>query len=277
MKIKQIPELSKIKSLTQKHYKPIGAIFIFAFLGLSLPLSSASSTCSKTTFYAHRGLNNSTHTENTLRAFESAISKGASAIEGDMQVTADGAWVFMHDDTIDRTTDKTGRVSERNLKFIKKAKTADGRAAGVPTVDEFVERFVGRSSLKFHLEVKTHVFSDKNLTELLKKLERIKSRTYLSSFSQVTLDKIEKKSSTWNTSLLAQQIVPVEQLKGRFDGVSMRSTLLTPSIVRTYKNAGLKVDTWTVNTYEEADKLVAMKVDGIITDKFKKVTAVCNK
>ena len=60
---------------------------------------------------AHRG-DVSAAPENTLPAFESAVKKGAQQIELDVDLTKDGELVIMHDATVDRTTDGTGKVTE---------------------------------------------------------------------------------------------------------------------------------------------------------------------
>ena len=59
---------------------------------------------------AHRGDSHGAP-ENTLAAYRLAIQQGATAAETDVQLTADGTIVLMHDDTIDRTTTGTGAVS----------------------------------------------------------------------------------------------------------------------------------------------------------------------
>ena len=59
---------------------------------------------------AHRGASGLAP-ENTIAAFELAVRRGADAFELDIQVTADGAPVVLHDDTLDRTTDRTGPVA----------------------------------------------------------------------------------------------------------------------------------------------------------------------
>lgn len=60
---------------------------------------------------AHRGASG-THPENTLLAFREAVRLGVAMIELDVQLTADGVLVLMHDDTVNRTTDGTGRPPE---------------------------------------------------------------------------------------------------------------------------------------------------------------------
>ncbi|MFH1923946.1 MAG: glycerophosphodiester phosphodiesterase family protein [Planctomycetota bacterium] len=67
---------------------------------------------------AHRGAM-ATHPENTLAAFQEAIRLGAHAIEFDVKWTKDQQLVLMHDATVDRTTNGTGRVSDYTLAEIK--------------------------------------------------------------------------------------------------------------------------------------------------------------
>jgi glycerophosphoryl diester phosphodiesterase len=50
--------------------------------------------------------------ENTLAAFKLAHKQGAPAIEFDVKLTSDGQVVVIHDQTVDRTTDGTGRVTQ---------------------------------------------------------------------------------------------------------------------------------------------------------------------
>lgn len=60
---------------------------------------------------AHRG-DNAVAPENTLPAFKSAVEKGAQQIEFDVDLSSDGELVLMHDATVDRTTDGSGKVTE---------------------------------------------------------------------------------------------------------------------------------------------------------------------
>jgi hypothetical protein len=96
---------------------------------------------------AHRGA--SAHApENTLDAFRQAVEMGADAIELDVHVTRDGELAVIHDETLERTTDLEGRVSDLTMKQIRRADAgyrfaaADGsfpfRAKGlkVPTLRE---------------------------------------------------------------------------------------------------------------------------------------------
>lgn len=71
--------------------------------GLTLPLA-----------IGHRGLS-ATYPENTFISFAAALAAGADGIEGDLHLTADNIIVLIHDDTLDRTTNCTGRVDAHTL------------------------------------------------------------------------------------------------------------------------------------------------------------------
>jgi len=63
---------------------------------------------------AHRG-DVAAAPENTIPAFTSAVAKGAPQIEFDVNMSSDGHLVIMHDATVDRTTDGTGKVTDLTL------------------------------------------------------------------------------------------------------------------------------------------------------------------
>lgn len=67
---------------------------------------------------AHRGDMN-THPENTLSAFREAVRLGAHMIELDVRLTKDSMLVILHDETVDRTTNGTGRLSDLTLEQVK--------------------------------------------------------------------------------------------------------------------------------------------------------------
>lgn len=84
---------------------------------------------------AHRGLSPG-YPENTLSAFRSAIELGADVIEVDLQATKDGIIVLLHDDTVDRTTDGQGFVS--NYTFAELRQLDAGSHAGLEFVGDLI-------------------------------------------------------------------------------------------------------------------------------------------
>ena len=107
---------------------------------------------------AHRG-NSSAAPENTFAAFESAISAGATLVEADVQMTADGHLVVIHDPTLDRTSDRTGDVRGLSLEEVQAADVSCPKTFGprfspqrVPTLGELLAFLKGRARLM--LEIK---------------------------------------------------------------------------------------------------------------------------
>ena len=69
---------------------------------------------------AHRGAS-AYAPENTLAAFELAVTQGADALELDVRLSRDGAPVVLHDHTLDRTTNLAGPVRGRTLAELRQA------------------------------------------------------------------------------------------------------------------------------------------------------------
>ncbi|RMF25458.1 MAG: glycerophosphodiester phosphodiesterase, partial [Deltaproteobacteria bacterium] len=104
---------------------------------------------------AHRGASG-TLPENTKLAFAKAIDLGADAIEFDVQLTADNVAVVIHDETLDRTTSGSGRVSETTFDKIRALDAGSWFAASfagleVPTLEEVLDAVGSRVLLNIEL------------------------------------------------------------------------------------------------------------------------------
>ncbi len=98
-----------------------------------------------------------THPENTLPAFAEALRLGVGMIEFDVQLTRDGALVLMHDDTIDRTTDRQGRVADLTLSELREAdagmrKHPQFAGTRIPTFEETLAMMPKDLWLNCHLK-----------------------------------------------------------------------------------------------------------------------------
>ena len=106
---------------------------------------------------AHRGYS-LRYPENTLPAFEAAKAWGATTIEIDVVLTAEGEPIVLHDRTLDRTTDGHGFAADLNLEQIRSLDAGAGfnsRFAGtrVPTLAEVVD-WAAREEMGIFLEIK---------------------------------------------------------------------------------------------------------------------------
>lgn len=99
--------------------------------------------------------------ENTLLSFERALDDGANMLEMDVQLSADGHAVVMHDDRVDRTTDGAGLVSELSLAEIKRLDAGAWFGAcfagtRVPTLCEVLDWAYGKVNLLLELKYAWH-------------------------------------------------------------------------------------------------------------------------
>ncbi len=109
-------------------------------------------------FVAHRGGIVPGYPENTLAAFHEAIRHGADALEVDLRGTKDGEIVILHDETLDRTTNGRGRVTERTLAELKKLDAGGGER--IPTYEEVLQ-LVSGTGVKLLLDIKQSPALDK--------------------------------------------------------------------------------------------------------------------
>lgn len=112
---------------------------------------------------AHRGYS-STYPELTLLAFERALEVCADRIEMDLSITADGHVVMMHDTTVNRTTDGSGRVESFTLEELKELDAGSWKNpafAGerVPTLREVLELVDGQATLNLEVKSRDRVFT----------------------------------------------------------------------------------------------------------------------
>ncbi|HBE40184.1 MAG TPA: hypothetical protein DDW27_03105 [Bacteroidales bacterium] len=105
---------------------------------------------------AHRGAME-THPENTIPAFLEAVNAGAHMIEFDVFLTKDNEMVVIHDATVDRTTNGTGKVSDLTLEQIKELDAGGWKAdeftgTKIPTIDEVLAVMPVNIWLNIHLK-----------------------------------------------------------------------------------------------------------------------------
>ncbi|MEM1433756.1 MAG: glycerophosphodiester phosphodiesterase [Pseudomonadota bacterium] len=127
-------------------------LFIGGIRAVSLkpPLAGAfsvtDSAAAGTWVIAHRG-GGGLRPENTMLAFQHAAELGVDMLTLDVRLTADGVAVVLHDATVDRTTDGTGRLADLPLAQVRRLDAAAlwadyaGRGVRVPTLLAVLDRF----------------------------------------------------------------------------------------------------------------------------------------
>jgi len=218
---------------------------------------------------AHRGAS-ADFPENTLAAFEAAIKAGADMCELDIQRSADGALVVIHDDTVNRTTDGTGKVGSMTLAELQRLDAGSRRSndfAGekIPTLDEVFDLVDGRCGL--NIELKAHGVEEE-VCRIIR--ERSAERTaVVSSFEWDWLMRVKKIAPEIRIGVLAdcapsRMMAAAARLSAW--AIHPEAKLVKPEVCATAHRLGYQVYTWTVDDREEMRRLIAVGVDGIMTN-----------
>jgi glycerophosphoryl diester phosphodiesterase len=235
---------------------------------------------------AHRGAS-AYAPENTLAAFRLAHKMGADGIELDVQLTRDKVPVVIHDDTVDRTTDGHGRVTEMTIGEISRLeagswKADEYRGEQIPTLAQVFEGLmewlkpVGRARpALINVELKTERVSTDGLErEVMNVISRygIQERILLSSFNPLSLYRAKKLNPRIPRGLLYDNSLPIYFRNAWFRllagprAMHPEYPMIDARYMQWAKNKRLAVNTWTVDSREEAMRLSKLGVDGIITN-----------
>lgn len=217
---------------------------------------------------AHRGAS-ADAPENTLAAFSLAQAQGADGIEFDIQLSADGWPVVMHNFTLERTTNGQGRVQDFTVAALQALDAGEGQT--VPTLDEVFET-LGPNFL-YNVELKTAVYGDNGLAAAVAdriQAHNLERQTIVSSFNPwaVRWARRHLTQSTWVAHLSWKQgltkykfwLVPSQAAHPRHQMVDKKYMTWA-------KKMGLRVHTWTVDDLAEAQRLADLGVHAILTNK----------
>ncbi|MGY1710238.1 glycerophosphodiester phosphodiesterase [Geodermatophilus sp. SYSU D00758] len=236
----------------------------YAFLEGPLPIAMA-----------HRG-GAIEHLENTAPAFEACVRLGYRYLETDVRVTADGVPVAFHDPTLDRVTDRTGRIDQ-----LPWAEVATARIGGREPLLRLEDLLAAWPDVRFNLDVKAAgVLAP--LARLVRRMG-VADRLCLASFSDARLAAVRRifgpsmctslgprgvaalRLSSYSPRAAGLVRIPAGcaqvplQLGGR--------ALVDERFVAAAHARGLQVHVWTVDTEAEVTALLDLGVDGIMTDR----------
>lgn len=236
---------------------------------------------------------------NTLLAFERAAALGADVLELDVHFTADGQFVVIHDATVDRTTDGTGAVAERALAELRtldagydwqpdepaegfdpeaSAPPYRGMGLAIPTLAEVLAAFPNAA---VNVEIKQ---DDPEVARALcseLRSENATDRVMVGSFHAPALRAFRDACPEVATSAAPREVLtffllararlhriyspPFEALQVPTEQSGL--TVVTPHFVEAAHQRGVDVHVWTIDDVPTMNRLVAMGVDGLITDR----------
>ena len=219
---------------------------------------------------AHRGYS-AAYPENTIPAFKGAIQVGADWAELDVQQTADGEVIVMHDSNLNRTTglDKeVWQVTWDEIKDLDNGSWFDKKyqTVRIPTLEEVLKVCRGKIHLNIEIKPSGH---DKDLEEQVAKLLKkyhMRDTCVVSSLKYDSLRKIKQADDSIETAYITSVSYGNFTDLEYADGYSVESTLLSKSFVNKAQKAGKQIYVWTVNSEERLEKVVGMGIDNVITD-----------
>lgn len=240
----------------------------------------------------------------TLAAIERALASGATAIELDVHATKDRRLVVSHDESVDRTTNHRGVISELELAQLDEMDNAYWWIAGetvtpgrsdeeyrerdraprdrdfcVATLEEVSERFPG---VLLNLDIKRSEPDVAPYEELLanelRRLERTES-VIVASFHDAALASFRSfapgvstsaatgETATFYFSMLEGEPIVAKVCSFQVPATFEDVTVVDERFVTAAHAANVAVHVWTVNEVEEMARLLDLGVDGIMSDR----------
>jgi glycerophosphoryl diester phosphodiesterase len=219
---------------------------------------------------AHRG--SSQHApENSLSAIRRAIEDGADYAEIDVQETADGAVVVIHDSDLMRITGLDKKLWEVTYEQIKELDAGswfspEFQGELIPTLQQAIE--LARTNIKLNIELKFNGHEHQLVERVVQLIEKnqFEADCVLTSLNYAALQQINQ----YNDNLRIGHIVSAsvgDMTQLSVDFLSLQSSLATPKIIRSAKQQGLGIHVWTVNAPGGMMTMINRGVDNIITDR----------
>lgn len=268
--------------------------FVFAFLSKPMPPHPFFRADDATPLViAHQG-GDGERPSNTMVAFQHAVDIGVDILEMDIHSTADGVLVVIHDDTIDRTTDGSGRVNDFTFEELQQfdaaynwptlAEESDrtdrpyrGQGITIPALDEVLTAFPQMRMVIEIKQVEPPIHQD--LCDMLREYN-LQEQVVVASFRPEAMYAFREVCPEVATAGVEEEILPFYflmrvGLAGAYQPTahvfSVPETarglpVTTPGFVRAAADMNVAVQPWTINSDEAMDRILALDVQGIITD-----------
>lgn len=209
-----------------------------------------------------------------MAAFERAVALGYRYLETDIRVTADGVALAFHDATLDRVTDRVGRIADLPWSVVREA-----RIGGREPVPRLVDLLTAWPDTYVNLDVKADR-SIRPAAEAIRHTGTI-SRVCVGAFSTRRVNAMRRAlgprlctalgpRSAMRLKVAGSRRPPRSALAGRCAQVPARigrRVFVDARYVAAAHALGLPVHAWTVNDRAEMIRLLDLGVDGIMTDR----------
>jgi len=228
---------------------------------------------------AHRGYG-SKYPENTLAAFSAAVDVGAAMVELDVTLTRDRKLIVIHDDTLDRTTDGTGMVSQYDLAELKRFDAGSWlgnrfRGERLPTLEEALDAVGDETAL--NIEIKSIAYEETHHPDTIENqvidliyAKNCGNSVLISSFDDRILKNVRRLDTRLPISIISRK-TPDKHTFEKWKKLDLFSwhpqyQIVTGRDVALMHKSNIVVFPYTVNAPKDADQLLQMQVDGMFTD-----------
>lgn len=165
---------------------------------------------------SHRGLDNHTYSENSLKAIENALSKDyINGVEFDVRITKDNKIVLIHDPVIDLISNGSGIVKYMTLKDLQKYKYGISKES-IITLDDLLSIIHTNKIILIELKEFGNDFIDL-VEETIKIISNYNLNIYISSFNYKLLNYIKSKYRDVKCGLIIGYGLNIMYLRNNFD------------------------------------------------------------
>ena len=226
---------------------------------------------------AHRGAGKLAP-ENTLAAFREGARQGYRAFECDVKLSADDVPFLLHDSTLERTTSGQGVAGERNWSELSRLDAGSWHSpayAGEPIPSlAAIAHFVRHNGFSVNLEIKpTPGLEERTGRIVAEEAVRLwqgdDKPPLLSAFEPVALAAARAAAPDLPRALLVDRFRDdwiEEALALGCVAVVTATALMDALLMARLRKAKLRALTYTVNEPAEAQRLLMLRIDGVITD-----------
>lgn len=202
--------------------------------------------------------------ENTLAAIWKARSFHADFVEVDLRETSDGHLVLLHDETVDRTTNKSGNLAEMSLEQVQRLDA--GNWQRIPTLEEALD--ISGQSIGVILELKVEGISNEACA-IVKRVGFSNALIY-ASFLIAELHRVRQADPAAQIMVLHDRPLPQDPIADvvalNASYVGLHYSTVTPALLQTYHDLRRHVFVYTVNESTDIRRMREMGVDGIVSD-----------
>ena len=209
--------------------------------------------------------------ENTLSALDYAILSGAHMAEIDVQQTKDGELILMHDSNLKRTTGYNGKVSDVTFEQIKTLEAGswfsdEFLGEPIPTLEEILQKSKGQITLMIEIKAKDHPVDVAYQVIELIQTYGMEKQCIIGAMDYRVLQAVKMINPRIQTVYITALAYGDYQDLEDVDYYSIEASFISFALIDQIHRSGKQIYAWTVNKESTMQSMIAMQVDGIVTD-----------